>query len=232
MKTFSNLTPWLNRTRSLPPFSYFENIRPDFELGGFLGIDKCLPLHAVKKEQLISLEESWNKTKKYVDQALEIIKSDAGGWLDSEEVEMIKSELGEPPEVCYPIYLITIKKRLEERVVYVGKTSSKSHRFKGGHNVALKLHDPKYHGFKKTIYFGCIMLLEGQEYLPLDWVHPLQMAEEILNSIEARLIYHLKPELNIIGVKNNLSRLPLSVLHIQNFSRCSNYLNDTFIYQC
>ena len=49
--------------------------------------------------------------------------------------------------------------RTEEKLVYIGKTDSKSSRFSNGHLVALKLHNPRYQKYYKRVYFGTIMFL-------------------------------------------------------------------------
>ncbi|WP_157665479.1 hypothetical protein [Cyanobium sp. NIES-981] len=154
-----------------------------------------------------SLARSWGKTHEYVSSSLEIIGAGEPIWLDSEEVEMIREELGEPPPLCYPIYLVTVAKGEEERLVYAGKTSSNSSRFRGGHAAFTKLLAPYYEGWEKRVYLGGVTLLAADKsYQPLEWVKPLEAAERILSSIEAQLIHWFKPELNSAHVhKDNTS---------------------------
>lgn len=147
-------------------------------------------------------------------------------WLDSDEVEMIKRELGEPPCLCYPLYLITVGEHEAERIVYIGKTSAKKGRFRGGHAALSKLLHPKYEGLSKRLYLGALVLLaDDTSYQPLEWVKPLKKAQALLASIEAQLIFCFKPELNTHHVFNNNARWPVS-LHIQNFSNVTNFLHD------
>lgn len=225
MEYHSPLKPWLNRTAPLQSFLELSNRKPDEELGGFLGIDYVVPVHEVNSLSRQSLLESWTKTDEYVKNALKIIRSDEPGWLDSEEVQWILEELGSPPPFCYPIYMITVGSGVKEKVVYFGKTSSKSNRFSSGHVVFAKLNAPRFDGMEKRVYQGCIVLLTKTDYLPLEWVHPYSAADKILKSIEAQLIYHFKPELNIQSKNNYNVETPFS-LHIQNFTGQSNYLND------
>lgn len=143
---------------------------------------------------------------------------------------MILKEVGEPPVCCYNIYFITIYNNDEERLVYIGKTDSKKGRFINGHLAALKLHNPKYQDYFKRIYFGTIMLLsETKDYVPLEFITPFEDAKKYLGEMEAFLIDRLQPELNVksedIGEMENLG-----VVHIQNFSEISAFMNDYFIY--
>jgi hypothetical protein len=175
-----------------------------------------------------SLAKSWHRTHDYVATALTIIEADGPIWLDPDEVEMIRSELGDPPPLCYPIYMVTVEHENTERLVYVGKTSSNQSRFKGGHTAFTKLLDPKYDGQLKRLYLGSVVLLaDDKSYQPLEWVKPLETAEELLASIEAQLIFNFKPELNTHHVHTGNAKLPVS-LHIQNFSGATSFLHDKF----
>ncbi|MGG0754921.1 hypothetical protein [Brevibacillus laterosporus] len=227
MRYLSPLIPWLNRENSLPDFSFLEFGTPEFNTGGFLALDVCYPIHEVTKHPSKSLGQTWIEVREYIRSALEIIDSDSPGWLDSEEVEMIKEELPNPPVRSYPIYIVTVGEKTEERIVYIGKTSSNANRFLGGHSVALKLHHPDYNNLRKRVYFCCVVFLMNKEYLPLEWVSPIETAESILDSVESQLIYTFKPELNTQKKGRNYSKHPIN-LHIQNFTD-SKLLNDKFI---
>ncbi len=144
------------------------------------------------------------------------------------EADKIKEMLGEPPSHCYPIYVFSVGSKQYERPVYIGKTSSELGRFSGGHVACTKLHNPKYDGLQKRLYLGCVMLLDGEsDYLPLEWVHPYEDAEQLLGDLEAQLIFHFKPELNIQLKKKPVAKFRPQI-HIQNFSDFSNFLNDVF----
>ncbi|MEE8484598.1 MAG: hypothetical protein V3S46_08365 [Nitrospinota bacterium] len=125
--------------------------------------------------------------------------------------------------------MVTVGEGKEERVVYIGKTSAKTPRFISGHYVSTKLHSPQYNGLAKWLYQGTVTLLDKKGYLPLEWIHPLSSANNMLHSIEAQLIYEFKPELNRRQKNNYNASVPIT-LHIQNFSGTSNYLNDYFMY--
>ena len=232
MKKYSMLKTWLNRTSSLKSFIDLENTAPSFELGGFLSIDISYPIHETTNLESESLSTSLEQVHGYVENSLSIIDSDEPVWLDREEVEMIKSELGEPPNLCYPIYIISVGDKKNEKVVYIGKTSSSNSRFKNGHAAITKLHHPKYNGLNKTLYLCGIVLLTDppqSNYLPLEWVKPLSKAESLLLDIEAQLIFDFQPELNTIN-KKKCEHDNQTIFHIQNFIEGSDFLNDHFVY--
>jgi hypothetical protein len=228
LRKISLLSSWLERRDPLLSYIDLDQRPPNQEFGGFLSLDIAAPVHESINLEAESLANSWRNIHEYVESSLEIIKADEPLWLDSEEVEMIRSRLGDPPLLCYPIYLITVGDLDSERLVYIGKTSSSIGRFKGGHAALSKLHHPKYDGLSKRIYLGAVVLLvDDGSYQPLEWVKPLESAEAILASIEAQLIFDFKPELNSHHVYNNNANWPVS-LHIQNFSGVTAFLHDKF----
>lgn len=232
--TLSSLSGWLERRHSSVPFIDETKVNLFLEYGGFISLDAKIPLYESVDLPAQALKHSWNSTRSYVSRALEIIDDDHPGWLDKEEVKMIIDELGYPPPQCYPIYFISVGKGDDEKLVYVGKTSSSSNRFAGGHAAITKLHRPEYVNLDKTIYLGCVMLLsDKKEYVPLEFVSPLEIANKVLESVEYQLIYNLQPILNVKGKKRNKSKMPF-LIHIQNFTLKlsddeSNFLNDKFI---
>jgi hypothetical protein len=229
MNKHSPLQSWLDRKDPLTSFVDLEHRPPNYEYGGFLSLDVVLPVHESVNLVAESLSTSWTRTHEYVRRSLEIIDANELDWLDSEEVKMIISILGEPPPLSYPIYILSVSDDTTERVVYVGKTSSKRGRFSSGHTAITKLHNPKYNGLRKRLYLGGIVLLaDDNEYQPLEWVKPLCKAEEILNSIEAQLIYKFQPELNIQHRKYYNATVPFSI-HIQNISGETEFLHDQFV---
>ena len=228
MPLFSPLQSWIERKDALRGFVNIDVKQPNHEFGAFLGLDFSVPFHEAGRLEAQSLDASWAKTDLYVRRSLEIIGAQGPLWLDRKEVEMIVSTLGPPPPACYPMYIVTVGTQQDERAVYVGKTSAKVRRFQSGHQVATKLHAPKYDGLQKRIYQGCITLLSDEEdYLPLEWIHPLTSADTILRSAEAQLIYDIQPELNTHHRKTCNASVPIR-LHIQNFSG-TELLNDHFI---
>jgi len=230
MSKVSQLIPWLDRSASLSGFVDLHKNQPNREWGCFLALDVAHSVHESISLQAESLAASWKATHEYVASALRLIKAKRPVDLDSYEAALIREEIGRPPDLCYPMYLLTVAKGDDERLVYIGKTSTDRGRFRGGHAALTKLHHPKYDGYAKRLYLGAIVFLTARkEYQPLEWVKPLERAHELLASVEAQLIYEFKPELNTQHVSRNNARWPLQI-HIQNFSGVSRYLNDYFCY--
>jgi hypothetical protein len=228
----SPLEQWLNRKQSIPTrfytFGTNDIISDDGRTSGWVGIQHVQPFYRADSLVWLSLKESRKKTKKYLSDAAKIINGLEGGWLDKEEVWMIKEELGEPPPLCLPIYLISIRdsKQFEE-LVYVGITRTEQ-RFAGGHSVAVKLTDPKFNNHLKLIYQCCVWLHLNDEYIAMEWLEPEGLAENFLHSVEAQLIYYFQPRFNTQKRKEYSAKLPL-VIHVQNCID-DGFLNDIFIF--
>ncbi|MDO5151259.1 MAG: hypothetical protein Q4D76_17995 [Oscillospiraceae bacterium] len=229
---FQQLKPWIMGNESITPMNYYEKIKPCIEMGAYIGLDVCVDLYLANTIDTGNLHESWVKNKEYIEKVCEITGTGAecGYDLDDEEKRWVLEELGEPPTCCYNIYFVSIYNDNEEKLVYVGKTDSQKSRFVNGHLVALKLHNPQYHDYYKRIYFGTVMFLsETREYVPLEFITPFQDAKRYLGEMEAFLIDRLQPELNVKNEK--VGKLEhLGVVHIQNFSDVSDFMNDYFIY--
>lgn len=230
----SMLEPWLNGNESITPENLMLNNSPNFEYGAFIGFDECIELYRVNEFDSGNLKDSWRNTKDYINSALELIQGDINecsfGYLDNEEKDWILNELGEPPLGSYNIYLITIYNENEEKIVYIGKTDSKKSRFSNGHLAALKLYNPIYDSYKKRVYFGTIMFLDSDSnYLPLEYITPLEKAQELLNNTEKLLINHFKPELNTQNLYILENELKVN-FHIQNFTETKLFKGDVFIY--
>lgn len=176
--------------------------------------------------QWVSLKESRENTESYLSEASEIISGLSGGWLDRDEQAMILEQIGSPPNHSLPLYLITCSDEKSETVVYIGKTKNKS-RFSGGHQAALKLHQPIYKNKLKRIYRATIWFHFNNEYVNIDWIQPEKLSLDLLDSLESHLIYGLQPELNTHKKKKNLCQWDFYV-HIQNFLD-GGVLNDTFL---
>lgn len=225
----SPLTGWLNKRFALPKTRLLtKNIDGDIE--GFLALHIRKELYRVLEIPAQSLSSSWDEFNEYINKAREVINWDDNATLDSDESYYIKKELGDPPECCYPIYIITVGEGTNEELVYIGKTSSNIKRFSGGHRIALELHNPRYNGLDKSIYFATIVFWSSIEsnYLPLEWIEPKDKALEILDSIESQLIYYFQPKLNKQKKSRNCMNYSINI-HIQN-NTDTNFLNDNFIW--
>lgn len=195
------LQPWLKGNESITPENFILNNEPHFELGAFIGIDEYVELYKANEFESGNLKTSWNQTRKYIQEALEIVNVDldeiSDVSLDNEEKKRILDKLVEPPLCSYNIYFITVHNEVEEKIVYIGKTDVKNSRFSNGHLAALKLHNAIYNSYKKRVYFGTILFLDKEKnYLPLEYITPLNVAKKILSDTEAILISYFKPELN------------------------------------
>ncbi|MEF7438284.1 hypothetical protein V4V36_13540 [Paenibacillus lautus] len=201
----------------------------NFEYGCFIALDVCLPLYKVLEINAQSLQDTWGKIDDYVTNSLRIITDVYGEEIeidakdklrdvDREIINEIEYRLKEPPRACYPLYFISVGDGIDERLVYVGKTSSKTHRFSGGHSAALKLHAPKYEGLSKHIYFGTVVFLDNNKnYMPLEFIQPFEDAKSLLSNLEAGLIFNLQPELNSIYLNNSYALFDMYV-NIENHS--------------
>lgn len=228
---FRPLSPWIKGNKSITPNNFYGNLKPSIEMGAFISLDVAVDLYLANTIDTGNLFDSWNTNKEYIESACEIadVSEDNGYDLDHEEKEWILEKLGEPPECCYNLYFITVYNNIGERLVYVGKTDSKKSRFVNGHLAALKLHNPKYNMFNKRIYFGTITFLSKErEYVPLEFITPYSEANKFLCEMEALLISHFKPELNVKS--EEVGEMKDLIVHIQNFSGVPDLLNDYIIY--
>lgn len=231
----SMLSPWIKGNESITPRNFLEPSDPNFEMGAFIEIGEYTDLHKVREFYSGNLESAWLKTREYIEQALGLAlysleDADEGEdfSLDNEAKAWINIKLGEPPLASYNIYIITIYNDKEEKIVYIGKTDAKKSRFSNGHLAALKLHNPIYDDYKKRVYFGTAIFLDkNKDYLPLEYITPLEKAKELLSFTEKILINHFKPELNTqnIDIKDPIS----TIFHIQNFTDTTLFEGDVFI---
>lgn len=239
MEVFHSLEYYL-RIGYLPILDRYRLQDINSEYGCYLALDVSLPLYKVLEMDAQSLESTWTDVNDYVTKAFRIItdlyREELGikeGKLrdvDREIIHEIESQLKTPPAACYPIYLISVGDDEEEKLVYVGKTSAKTHRFSGGHSAALKLHAPEYAGLSKHIYFGTVVFQDNEKnYMPLEFIQPLEDAKSLLGNLEAGLIYNLKPELNTTYLNKNYAHFDMLV-NIENHSSRPKLLKNTQVY--
>ena len=75
-----------------------------------------------------------------------------------------------------------------------------------------------------------MFLSDDKEYIPLEFIQSYDEAKKYLGEMEALLIAWFKPELNIR--KETAGEMKdLSIVHIQNFSDVSDFLNDYMVYK-
>lgn len=232
----SPLYAWVNKLAALPlRFS----LAPDedglpvldkdaTEWSVSVALDEAVPLHAITQVKWRSLAETRRETAAYLTRAEGLIDGLWGGRLDSEEHALIQTTLGQPPEFCLPIYMVSVRADADERVVYVGKTCS-STRFANGHRVGLKLHHPAYAHLEKTVYRCSVLLDIHDEYVALEWVEPEALAQKMLDCVESVLIHALQPELNVAKRKRPTVDLPVHI-HVQNYAN-SEFLDGLTLWQ-
>lgn len=236
---FSPISYWINKRRELPHYKFLKEAELNTEIGYYLALDICTPLHDIKKIKNEVFKHTWKKSYEYLEEAYEIveefeepyIKRDYFIDIDREIAFEIEYQLGKPPAPAYPIYIVTVGTGKDERVVYVGKTSvNAKSRFNGGHSVALKLHSPQYEGLKKNVYVGSVMFLTNdKEYLPLEWIYPLEKSAQVLDDIESGLIYYFSPELNRQKKRKNYSKMDIN-MNIENHTDITSFLHNTQIF--
>ncbi|MFN3262297.1 MAG: hypothetical protein ACE37J_17265 [Pikeienuella sp.] len=192
----------------------------------WVSFDASMGLHKATDFPLTSFESSRQACFSYLRSACQLLGRNIPQWSpDHEGRRRILKELGPPPLNAYTIYMMTVSdlKTNDERIVYIGKTNSNSHRFRGGHAAISKLHSPEYDGMCKKIYFGCIVgFNDDEDHIPIDWLLPATGRDTTLSDIELQLIWHVQPELNDYGRKECKARERISI-HIQNF--CSKVLD-------
>lgn len=222
----SPLYGWVNKKAALPrrySMAPDEDEQPVADASAnewsvSVALDEAVPLYSIAEAKWQSLAQTRRATDTYLKEAEVLIDGLWGGWLDSEERDLIISTLGEPPAFCLPIYVVSVGQGKDERVVYIGKTSS-STRFSNGHSVGLKLHHPEYTQLVKTVYRCSVLLHVHNEYVALEWVEPDVLAAKILDQVESVLIYALQPELNIAKrCRKPKVDKPIEI-HIQNFTQ-------------
>ena len=232
----SPLYAWVNKRAALPrrfglapdDDSPLATDASSDERSVSVALDETVPLYAIAAAKWKSLSETRRATNEYLKKADLLIDGLWGGTLDSEERDLILNNLGEPPAFCLPIYLVTVGEGDEERVVYVGKTSS-STRFANGHHVGMKLHHPKYDQLVKTVYRCSVLLDIHDEYLALEWVESETLAEKILDYVESVLIHALQPELNVAKLRRPNVDKPVHI-HVQNYEK-SHLLDGLMLWQ-
>lgn len=229
-ETTSSLVTWLNGGESLQSFVNGSRFLHSSDIGAWVALEEVYLAHEALTMSPQSLEDSWEKTKTYVESALKIVftggvETPESVHIDHEDRWEILEKLGEPPKPCLPLYIFSVDNGKVEIPVYVGITNSKKSRFSGGHRAALKLLDPKYDGLVKRLYFCQVMFLsQNNEYLPLEWLHPFSTAESLLDDAESELIFRLQPELNVKKKSKNYSKSQTDFL-IVNYSDRPDFLD-------
>lgn len=212
------LTPWLHGDWYVKRFQHYEGevILP---AQVFVCLSVAFELHEAPQTPLKTLEQSWSDTKKYLSSACQLISRETPmRSLSKEERKAILTTLGEPPDPAWPLYFFTVGEYPDEKIVYIGKTNSRSHRFSRGHAAITALHGPTYRGLRTRGYLASVTIYSDEgNYVPLDWLHPRALREAVWSDLEAQLIFHFQPELNRGLKRADRSKRPVFIA-LHNYS--------------
>jgi len=195
------LMAWLSGERYFQK-SPFHISAGDYDINSaWLAIDHHIPLHEAHLAKLRPFDRTWEETLEYLEKACGKLNRTLPGWAPAKELaDEILTEFGPPPLRCYAIYMISVSLDTAEKCVYVGQTNATAHRFKSGHSAISALHHPRYREFEKRLYLGGLVIEDDDDHLfPVEWIHPIESRQIVLDSIERRLIFDLQPELNVQG---------------------------------
>ena len=212
------LTPWLYGDFYVKRLEHYEEGTTTPAMA-FVSVYSSFELHEAPRLPLKTLEQSWDDTKKYLASACELIGRDSPRRsLTRQERTKILAALGEPPGPAYPIYFFCVGEPPNEQVVYIGKTNSRSHRFSDGHRAITALHRPEYREQRKCVYLATVTIYStGDNYVPLEWLHPRALRNAIWSDIEAQLIFHFQPVLNHGLKRRDRSQRPIRI-DLSNYS--------------
>lgn len=190
----------------------------------FVALDTFFEVHEAPQTPLKTLEQSWTDTKLYVLRACQLLgRIRPGRALSNDERTTVLNALGEPPGPAWPLYFFTVGDLNEERIVYIGKTNAKTHRFYSGHSAITSLHRPEYSGLRTRLYLATVTIYSDEgHYIPLEWVHPNALRNILWSDAEARLIYHFQPELNTDLKAADASKMPTQ-LTLHNYAGTKNF---------
>jgi hypothetical protein len=222
------LKEWVYNKSFIPKRFYTPGVmdNPNYDWSYRISIEEKAPLHLANSMKWQSLKVSRELTASYLEDASEMISGLSGGSLDSEERSWVIEKLGPPPIPSLPIYFVSCVDENGEKLMYIGKTKNVS-RFRGGHNIALKLHSPEFSRKEKYVYRGAIWFYIKEEYIALDWIQPEILSFDLLDSIESHLIYHYQPPFNKMKRKRILSKWDFEIL-IKNRTGNGFLHNDVF----
>jgi hypothetical protein len=216
---FRPLTAWVYGERFfMKGIEYYEH---DVHVPDrmFVALDVFFEIHEAPRTPLKTLEQSWMDTKAYVAEACRLIGRDRPGFsLSVEDRQKVLLALGEPPGPAWPLYFFTVGDQAEERIVYIGKTNAKSHRFYSGHSAITALHRPEYRRLRTRLYLATVTMYSDEgHYIPLEWVHPAILRNTLWSDAEAQLVYHFQPALNTELKTRDASKMPTN-LTLYNYS--------------
>jgi hypothetical protein len=179
----------------------------------FVSLDAVFEVHEAPHLPLKTLDQSWIDTQSYLTAACKLLgRGNPGRLVSAQDRKKVFAALGEPPGPAWPLYFLTVGEFPEEEIVYIGKTNARTHRFSSGHRAITALHGPEYRGRRTRLYLATVTLLSDEDnYVPLEWLHPKTLRDSIWSDLEAQLIFHFQPELNIGLKKSDRSKRPVFI---------------------
>jgi hypothetical protein len=212
------LTPWLHGNFFVKRLEHYEE-GTTTPAKVFVSLQASFELHDAPQLPLKTLDESWRDTKNYIASACALIQRDSPRRsLSATERKTVLAALGEPPPPAWPLYFVSVDEYPNERIVYIGKTDSTRHRFSNGHRAITALHRPEYRGLRTRLYLATVTIFStGDNYVPLEWMHPRALRNAICLDVEAQLIFHFQPELNDYFKRRDGSKRPLRI-ELYNYS--------------
>jgi hypothetical protein len=180
----------------------------------------CVPLYQTHQMEAESFEKARTHAWNYLQSVYVILNVNPAlhdpserRWVTPEERAIILHTLGPPPPFCYPIYFISVGDARDEKLVYIGKMSSPTPRFRNGHPAITKLHAPQYESKTKRLYM-CTVIFRAEDFSvsPIEFLRPTSHADAVLASLEAQLIHYFEPELNSMHISTENTKWPLSVM--------------------
>lgn len=221
---FRPLTAWVHgESFFMKGFEYYElDVHVPEQM--FVALDTFFEIHEAPQTPLKTLEQSWLDTKTYVSRVCQLVgRGRPGRALSKDERASVIATLGEPPGPAWPLYFFTVGDLAEERIVYIGKTNAKTHRFYSGHSAITALHRPEYRGLRTRLYLATVTIYSDEDhYIPLEWVHPDALRNTLWSDAEAQLIYYFQPELNTELKAADASKMPTQIT-LHNYAGTNNF---------
>lgn len=212
------LTPWLDGDFFVKRLEHYED-GTTTPAKVFVSIQASFELHDAPQLPLKTLDDSWRDTKNYLASACTLIQRDTPRRsLSAVERKTVLATLGAPPAPAWPLYFFSVDEYPNEKIVYIGKTDSKTHRFSDGHRAITALHRPEYRGVRTRLYLATVTIVStGGNYVPLEWMHPKALRNAIWSDVEAQLIFYFQPVLNTRLKCRDRSKRPVPIA-LHNYS--------------
>lgn len=107
MERFTPLLKWLQRGSNSEAFICKEKRKPNFELGGFITLDKPIPIYKSQNIAAEPLASSWHYFNKYMNDAMELLDLtlEQMVYLDNYEIDLLREH---PPQGLNLHFIYTV----------------------------------------------------------------------------------------------------------------------------